>query len=151
MVSEAYPESEFNLSGGTTGITVEDLMTPLHDFAGFGTIRKRMEQLQKRGAPLEAPLPKVIQERLNRKAGYEKTREDITKWQPTVKMNREAPSLVFNKREPAPQLSTTTLAANFRPTTDFEKEVHSILCGSKLEEVQEVEAAETLELNKVCP
>ncbi|CAM6099546.1 unnamed protein product [Calypogeia fissa] len=155
VFSEAYPESEFNLNpssgnkNGKSGITIEDLMTPLQDTAGFGNIRKRMEQLQKRGAPLDAPLPKVIQDRVNRKAGYEKTSEDIIKWQSTVKMNREAPTLVFNKREHGPSLSTASLAASFQPTTDLEKEVHSLFCESKLAEVQDVEAAEALELNKL--
>jgi U3 small nucleolar RNA-associated protein 14 len=101
VVSEAYPESEFNLnpsSEDVKGITVEDLMTPLQDTAGFGTVRKRMEQLQKRSAPVEAPLPKIIQDRVNRKAAYEKTSDEITQWQPLVKTNREARTLDLNQR-----------------------------------------------------
>ena len=37
-------------------------------------------------APLAAPLPRLIKERQERKAGYEETKEEVTKWQPMVKV-----------------------------------------------------------------
>jgi U3 small nucleolar RNA-associated protein 14 len=156
MLSESYPESEFNLNPGgkgsvTTvqGISVEELMGSLHETAGFGALRKRMQQLEKRGAPVHPPLPKAMQEKVERKVGYEKTRDEITKWQPQVKMNREARTLFFNQKEEVVPSSTAALAAKFTPTTDMEKEIASVLSESKLGDVKAVEAAEALELNKV--
>lgn len=155
MVTEAYPESEFNLNpsgtsaNGSAQISVEDLMNPLHDAAGFGTLRKRMQELQSRGAPVQAPLPKVVQDRVDRQAGYKETSRDISGWQNLVKRNREAPTLVFNKREETPALTTATLASTFRATTDFEKEIKSLLNKSKLMEAKDIEEAENLQLNKV--
>ncbi|CAM6036547.1 unnamed protein product [Sphagnum compactum] len=156
MLSESYPESEFNLNPGgkgsvTTvqGISVEELMGSLHETAGFGALRKRMQQLEKRGAPVHPPLPKAMQEKVERKVGYEKTRDEITKWQPQVKMNREARTLFFNQKEEVVPSSTAALAAKFTPTTDMEKEIASVLSESKLGDVKAVEAAEALELNKL--
>jgi hypothetical protein len=37
-------------------------------------------------APVSAPLPRLIKERQERKAGYEDTKEEVTKWQPIVKV-----------------------------------------------------------------
>ncbi len=37
-------------------------------------------------APVAAPLPRNIREKQERKAGYEFTKEDVTKWQPIVKV-----------------------------------------------------------------
>lgn len=156
MLSESYQESEFNLNPGgkgsvTTvqGISVEELMGSLHETAGFGALRKRMQQLEKRGAPVHPPLPKAMQEKVERKVGYEKTRDEITKWQPQVKMNREARTLFFNQKEEVVPSSTAALAAKFTPTTDMEKEIASVLSESKLGDVKAVEAAEALELNKL--
>ncbi|KAL3678692.1 hypothetical protein R1sor_021648 [Riccia sorocarpa] len=151
VITEAYPESEFNLNPGADGsapITVEDLINPLHDATGFGALRKRMQELRKKSAPVKAPLHKVVQERINRQAGYRQTNKDVSTWVPIVKRNREAPTLVLNKREDAPPMTTATLASTFKPTTDFEKEITQLLNKSRLAETK-VEEAENLELNKL--
>ncbi|KAH7291111.1 hypothetical protein KP509_29G001000 [Ceratopteris richardii] len=131
ILSEAYPESEFNLNphGGDTmqQITVEDLISPLQNTPGFGSLRKRVQQLEKKGSVVDAPLPKALQDRLNRKAGYEKTSDEISKWQDIVKRNREAPTLVFTQRPDLTAASTAELAAKFVPTTNLEKEVMELL------------------------
>ena len=43
-------------------------------------------KMAKQAEPLATPLPGPIRERQERKAGYETTKEDITKWQPLVKV-----------------------------------------------------------------
>ncbi|KAL2609839.1 hypothetical protein R1flu_028412 [Riccia fluitans] len=152
VTTEAYPESEFNLNpnaDGSAPITVEDLINPLHNATGFGALRKRMQELRKKSAPVKAPLPKYVQDRVNRQAGYRQTNKDVTEWVPIVKRNREAPTLVLNKREEVPALSTATLAATFKATTDFEKEISQLFNKSKLGETKHVEEAENLELNKL--
>lgn len=40
---------------------------------------------------LSAPLARPLQEKLERQAAYEETKTEITKWQATVKANREVP------------------------------------------------------------
>lgn len=75
---------------------------------------------------LSAPLARPLQEKLERQAAYEETKTEITKWQATVKANREVPPLQnftyskadhlhFPMNEPPKQTkqSTATLAGTF--------------------------------------
>ena len=133
LLSEAFPESEFNInptpnaSDGQGLITVEDLIAPLQGTTGFGSLRKRMYQLDKKGSIVNAPLSKAVQERVDRKAGYEQTSEEVSKWQEIVKTNREAPTLVFTQRPELSATSTAELVSKFEPCTDLEKQVASLL------------------------
>ncbi|MCO5573156.1 hypothetical protein L7F22_026922 [Adiantum nelumboides] len=153
LLSEAYPESEFNINpvadaSNLQQITIEDLMAPLQSTTGFGSLRKRMQQLEKKGTPVDAPLPKAVQERLSRKAGYEKTNEEISKWQDIVKKNREATSLVFTQRPDLAATSTAELVSKFEPITILEREVASLLRENGLAE-DTSEAATSLGFNKL--
>ena len=151
MRSEAYTESEYNLNpnGNATSISVEDLLGSLQGASGIGSLRKRMEPLRKEKLAVSAPLPKVLQERVERQTGYEKSKEEVAKWVPLVKRNREAPSLAFNVREPAATTTVAALVGKHKPMTDLEKEVASILEQGNMVVGEAIEAAEALELNKV--
>jgi U3 small nucleolar RNA-associated protein 14 len=48
--------------------------------------RKLLERMEKQTAPLSVPLPRTVAERVERQAGYEDTKQDVTKWQPIVKV-----------------------------------------------------------------
>lgn len=48
--------------------------------------RKLLERMEKQAAPLAVPLPRTVAERVERQAGYEDTKQDVTKWQPIVKV-----------------------------------------------------------------
>jgi hypothetical protein len=48
--------------------------------------RKLLERLEKQAGPLAVPLPRTVAERVERQAGYEDTKQDVTKWQPIVKV-----------------------------------------------------------------
>lgn len=39
-----------------------------------------------KAAPVSAPLPPVVAQRVARQAGYEKSKEEVAKWQPIVKV-----------------------------------------------------------------
>ncbi|KAF5840649.1 Utp14 protein-domain-containing protein [Dunaliella salina] len=118
VVDEAYPESEYNLNPGaaSTGtgdeLTLADLMQGLGGDVKRklpGTTRKLLEKMsggERKAVP--APLPRVIKERQERKAGYEATNKDVVKWQPIVKANREAPTLRFtSSRDEVPRINST--------------------------------------------
>lgn len=49
--------------------------------------RKLLERMEKQSAPLSVPLPRTVAERVERQAGYEDTKQDVTKWQPIVKVS----------------------------------------------------------------
>lgn len=57
--------------------------------AGRGGGRKLLEKLDKRSAPVTAPLPRTVADRLERKAGYDDTKQEVTKWQPIVKVRQQ--------------------------------------------------------------
>lgn len=42
-----------------------------------------------KAVPLSAPLPLRTQDRLDRQAAYEQTKEEVQKWEPTMKRIRE--------------------------------------------------------------
>lgn len=153
VVSEAYPESEFNLnkkpSGTTENVSIQDLMAPLYGSSGFGSLRKRMQQLEKNAMPVEAPLPKVVKEKLERKAAYVHTKEDVTKWQPIVKKNREASTIKLDRKVDAGKTGTGVIAYDFTPTTALEKEITSLLQSTSVVEAQKSDGVELLELNKL--
>lgn len=71
------------------GLSIADLMKGLGDAKSkLGPARKALMKMAKQAEPLTAPLPGPIRERQERKAGYETTKEDITKWQPLVKVTQ---------------------------------------------------------------
>lgn len=151
--SEAFSESEFNLNsnvhGNSSSITVADLLGGLEGASGLGALRKNLQPLENENLAISAPLPKVIQERMERKAGYDKSREEVTKWEPLVKQNREAPSIRFNERTTVATTTVAGLAAKHTPVTDMEREVAAILEQSNMGITKDIEAAEALELNKL--
>ncbi len=51
----------------------------------LGAARKALERLERRGAPVAAPLPTPVAQRLQRKAAYESSSKDVAKWQSIVK------------------------------------------------------------------
>lgn len=95
----------------------------------LGAARKLLERLERRSAPVAAPLPGPIQARQERKAGYEAAKQEVSKWMPLVKANREVPTLRFTKDNAAvPRLATTAaLAAKHVPETEMEAEVAALL------------------------
>jgi len=48
--------------------------------------RKLLERLERQSAPLSVPLPRTVAERLERQAGYDDTKQEVTRWQPIVKV-----------------------------------------------------------------
>jgi hypothetical protein len=55
-----------------------------------GGTKKLLEKLDRRSAPVAAPLPRPVAERQDRKAGYDDTKQEVTKWQPIVKVSSAA-------------------------------------------------------------
>eukprot|EP00877_Chromochloris_zofingiensis_P011898 jgi/Chrzof1/6962/Cz02g05190.t1 len=134
VVSEAYPESEFHAAAAASGdgeLRLSDLLEGLGDAKHqLNASRKVLERLEKRSTPVAAPLPRLVQERQVRKAGYEAASKEVTKWQPMVKANREAPTLAFTA--PSHEMSnvaasTKSLVASFTPEGDMESEVAALL------------------------
>lgn len=99
-LSEAYTENEFNLLARSTAsarkkkLDLDDLMGSISNEAAFTSLRKTVEELDGKGknvvkSALDAPLAKRLQDRLDRQAAYKEANKEISRWQETVKHNRE--------------------------------------------------------------
>ncbi|KAM7521464.1 hypothetical protein LguiA_011366 [Lonicera macranthoides] len=153
VVSEAYPESEYNPSrdvlDGDGRISIEDLLDPLHGKSGFGKLRKSMNRMERKSMSIQAPLPKPDQDKTERKVAYGQTSKDITKWAPMVKRNREAPTLYFDENIDLGFSTVGAIASEFQPRTDFEKKIASLVNDSEVAEAHKNDGARLLELNKI--
>jgi U3 small nucleolar RNA-associated protein 14 len=64
---------------------------------------------------LAAPLHQRTQERVDREAAYEQTKEEVDKWKGTMKRIKEAEHLSFPlQAQPAGRVSNLELAAKFK-------------------------------------
>lgn len=153
MVSEAYPESEYNptqdVLEGDGRITVQDLLEPLQGRAGYSELRKRVSQIEKNSMTMHAPLPKADREKLERKVAYEHSKKDITRWEPLVKRNREAPTIFFDEDINLGYSTVGAIASEFQPRTEFEMKIASLVYDDKIMEAHKKDGARLLELNLV--
>ena len=97
-------------------------MQSLKEKKGMGAVVKQLGQLQEREA-VAVPAPTAIANRAMREVGYEKTKEEVSKWQPIVNQNRNKEQLTFPLKDPGRyNLSATTLSTSFTPRTALESE-----------------------------
>ncbi|GAB2221507.1 hypothetical protein Drorol1_Dr00012688 [Drosera rotundifolia] len=73
----------------------------------------------------------------------------MTKWEGVVKRNREAPSVFFDENTHVGFSTVGAIASEFKPRTDFEKAMASLLKDSEVMEAHNKDDARLLELNKV--
>lgn len=153
VISEAYPESEFNpthdVLDGKGQVTVEEFVEFLQGQPGYSELRKELPKVNKQLATIQAPLPKVEREKLERKVVYEQSKKDITKWEPLVKLNREAPSLCFDEDTNLGFSTVGAIASGFEPRTEFEKKMALLVNDDKVKEAHKEDGFKLLELNKV--
>ncbi|XP_026385176.1 U3 small nucleolar RNA-associated protein 14 homolog A-like isoform X2 [Papaver somniferum] len=152
-VSEAYPESEFNPSrdalDGSGKIGMADLMGPLRGTAGYNKLNKRISQVEKKSMAILTPLAKVDQEKIERMNAYKITRKEVTKWEPLVKRNREAPTVFFGEQTDVGFATVGAIASEFTPRTEFEKKMASIVQDDEVVDAHMKDGARLLELNMI--
>ncbi|KAK9281752.1 hypothetical protein L1049_004657 [Liquidambar formosana] len=153
VISEAYPESEYNPSrdvlDGDGQISIQDLLDPLQGKSGFSKLRKRTQQMERKSISVLAPLPKPDREKLERKVAYEQSKKDITKWEPLVKKNREAPTIYFDEDVDLGFSTVGAIASEFEPRTDLEKKIAALVHNDELVEAHRKDGSRLLELNKI--
>ncbi|KAJ5157138.1 uncharacterized protein N7482_008238 [Penicillium canariense] len=117
-------------------LTVADLLPTITDSRLKSSLKHvdAIAQASKTGIPgkLDAPLAKRQQDKLDRTAAYEKSKETLDRWLETVKANRKAEHLTFPLPDPdAQQFHRLDVA---KPKTDLESTIHDILVESGLAE-----------------
>lgn len=133
-------------------LTVADLMPTVTDSRLKGSL-KHIDPNKSKSGKLDAPLAKRQQDRIDRSAAYEKSKETLNRWIDTVKANRRAEHLSFPLPEPnAPQESRIV---DSKPRTDLESTIQNILVESGLAESNgksgedRIQQFEELEVNKL--
>ncbi|KAI9302930.1 small-subunit processome [Cunninghamella echinulata] len=159
--SEIYQENEFNLSANKATaneskkkLDLKDLMGSIEGEASLGDLRNTMKTMQssvKTKATVDAPLPKRIQDRLERQAAYKEATKEISKWDATVQENRQAEHLSFPMQHASTKdkdMTSATLTSTFKPNNDMEQQIQEALkqAGMKDEDLEEYEG---LKLNKL--
>ncbi|KAG8967448.1 hypothetical protein FRB90_010878, partial [Tulasnella sp. 427] len=85
--------------------------------------------------PLGAPLPLRIQMRVERQAAYRKTKQEMEKWTPAMKLLEKSEHLSFPLQAAAPVHSSTgDLLGTFEPSNNMESAVDRLLKKAKLRE-----------------
>ncbi|KAK0545199.1 hypothetical protein OC846_004729 [Tilletia horrida] len=162
-------------SSGAGPVTLEDLLAPLDQDASLGTadLRKRVSALssEKRGkakaggaavdtktGALAAPLPSILQDRVDRSAAYGATKDQVEGWQPTLKRLREAEHLSFPlQKQPEIKSSNASLVASMLSTkassatrSALEMETGDLLRAAQMTDSQ-ISKQEALVMNKLDP
>ncbi|KAJ5085940.1 hypothetical protein N7532_010711 [Penicillium argentinense] len=117
-------------------LTVADLLPSITDSRLKGSLKHvdAAPQASKSGIPgkLDAPLAKRQQDKLDRSAAYDKSKETLNRWLDTVKANRRAEHLVFPLPNPdGEQVHSMNVA---KPSNDLENTIQNILVESGLAE-----------------
>ncbi|KAL8807633.1 MAG: hypothetical protein Q9182_000617 [Xanthomendoza sp. 2 TL-2023] len=161
--SESNVPSEYGLSSSQK-LTVADLLPSMTDPQLKKSLRILAEPDSKfsrkrsgTAKKLDVPLPKRQQDRLDRKAAYEKSKETLSRWIETVKHNRRAEHLSFPLQDPdaANIQAAHRLDRRTKPLTELEMTIQSILQDSGLApadgktEEDRIQAFEELEANKM--
>ncbi|BEJ16170.1 hypothetical protein CspHIS471_0507750 [Cutaneotrichosporon sp. HIS471] len=94
---------------------------------------KKSSSVLKSGV-LPAPLPTVVQDRIDREAAYEKTREEGQKWSGLMKRVKEAEHLSFPLQAKARggTKSAGEVVASFKPEGEHESAVDALLAAANL-------------------
>ncbi|KAJ4849284.1 hypothetical protein Tsubulata_021557 [Turnera subulata] len=154
VIYESYPESEYNptrdVVEGTSRITVQDLLESLQGNPAYSKLRKdAYKKKDKKSLPLQPPLPKEVRDRVERKVAYEQTKKHITNFEPFVKSYREAPTVIFDKDTDSGYSTVGAIASEFKPRTEFEKKMFSLVSDEKVMGAHKEDGAKLLELNKI--
>ncbi|XVF74910.1 hypothetical protein PTKIN_Ptkin13bG0148200 [Pterospermum kingtungense] len=116
------------------------------DIANLG---KECNTMDRKSTSIQAPLPKADREKLERMAVYEHSKKDITKWEPLVKRNREAPTIFFGEDVELGFSTVGAIASEFEPRTEFERKIASLVYDDKVMEAHKADGSKLLELNKI--
>ena len=161
---ESTTPSEFGLNPRQK-LTIADLLPSVTD----PHLRKSLRLLsdgstrtgKSSGIPkkLEVPLAKRQQDRLDRTAAYEKSKETLNRWIDTVTHNRRAEHLSFPLQDPDAIAAKTTKRllpiSHSLPLTDLEATIQNILLESGLitkdgkSQDDQIQAFEELQTNKL--
>jgi len=108
----------------------------MDDFTAVSTTATKRSNKERKEKQLGIPLAKRQQDRLDRSAAYEKTKEELGRWTDTVKHNRRADHLMFplpdHDVSSAKNNTKLQLTSTAKPFNELEATIQSILEESGL-------------------
>ncbi|KAL8671844.1 MAG: hypothetical protein Q9168_003660 [Polycauliona sp. 1 TL-2023] len=161
--NESNAPSDFGITSKQK-LTVADLLPSVTDPQLKKSLRVLAENDKKSSSKrsgiakkLDVPLPKRQQDRLDRQAAYEKSKETLNRWIDTVKHNRRAEHLAFPLQDPDAVIGpgTNKMDRHTKPLTALELTIQNILQESGLApadgkaEEDRIQEFEELETNKM--
>lgn len=156
---ELYPESEDDdnpsrdVVDGDGLVSINDLLEPLREKPEFASdyakLRLRNQVIEKHARTVHAPLPMAEQAKVERKVAYEISKKEVTKWQPIIKRNREAPTIYFDEKTDLGFSTIGAIASEFEPRTELERKMAALVQNDKILEAHKNDGFRLLELNKV--
>ncbi|XP_057369846.1 U3 small nucleolar RNA-associated protein 14 homolog A-like [Daphnia carinata] len=116
----------------TNKIKVDDLLSVIAEKPRLDALKKAVKQAKSKSSTLKAPLEKPQALRVERAAGYEKIKDEVSKWDDIVKSNRVAEQLIFPMNQPSIKMhSASEFTAKFKPKTPLEQQISELLRGNK--------------------
>ncbi|KAJ2799795.1 hypothetical protein H4R20_004292, partial [Coemansia guatemalensis] len=112
---------------------------------------RAMEKTAKRSGSgvVSAPIPKRLQDQMDRKAAYAQTKKSISEWQAAVDANRAAEHLTFPMNDPGVrQVTTRAMVGDKTTKTAMEEQIQDILAQSGMTDEQQRQYEE-LELKQL--
>lgn len=132
--THAGPENPFMMPSGQDKLSLDELT---------GTVKADLKLVKPKLTPktLNVPLPQRIQSRADRGAAYELAKDEVTKWEDTVKANRRAEHLSFPINAP-PQHQLPSVFVASENKTSLEESVQKLLVQSSLADERAASAFE---------
>ncbi|QLQ81786.1 hypothetical protein HG537_0G00400 [Torulaspora globosa] len=143
-------DSEYTLPSNNNmkRLNLADMMEVIEDKEAAASARL----IQKDSAAVAVPLPQRIQERHNRKAAYEISKQEVEKWQDVVQQNRRAEHLSFPMNAPGEQNHASAFTRSTeQPRSELQEKVDKVLEDSNLVEDQKNATFEELATAKMSP
>lgn len=130
LITETINENEFNIPSNGNVLSLTDMMAGVEGADASDAVLLDKDDKSK---ALDTPLPRNIQKKHERRAAYEITKEEVSKWEDTIQQNRQAEVLKFPLNPVVKHNDTaTTFRSDNVPTTDLEKKIHNVLTESAL-------------------
>lgn len=144
-------ENEYSLpsfKAGQKKLNLNDLMSVVEDKAAV----EKASLIKNKPSSLPVPLPQRIQQRHDRKAAYEISKEEVNKWKDTIQQNRQAEHLTFPLNSSAQHNESTMLVnSTEHPVMELEKRVTKVLKESNLVSLEKESTFEEIATAKIDP
>ncbi|CDF91130.1 ZYBA0S10-00386g1_1 [Zygosaccharomyces bailii CLIB 213] len=133
---------------GSSKLNLVDMMGVVDDEEAAS----RATLVKDSSSTLSVPLPQRIQQRHERKAAYEISKDEMDKWKDIVQQNRRAEHITFpNTRSALASASSTFTRSSGQPQNELEEKVEKVLQESNLVDPEKGSTFEELATAKMSP